>query len=327
MKRGPLWRLSITTSAEAEEAVAELFGQVLNEPFCSYTDVRTGRATVTAYLKNRKAWTRARREMLRAALDQVRTCGLGVGAGRVRLTRIRWEDWSNSWKRHFRPIEIGRRLLVQPTWSRRRARRGQAVVWLDPGLSFGTGHHPTTAYCLRQLVARRAPGTPQSFLDLGTGSGILAIAAAKLGYGPIDALDLDPDALRIARNNSRRNSVARQLRFLQRSVGKLSVRSGRRYAVICANLSTELLLRERRRIVASLRHDGVLVLAGILEREFAHVRRAYESAGLRLIATRREREWRSGTFHSGTSIARFPAGPLNGAAIRRQKVSSRTGGR
>ena len=327
MKRGPLWRLSITTSAEAEEAVAELFGQVLNEPFCSYTDVRTGRATVTAYLKNKEAWTRARREMLRAAFDQVRTCGLSVGAGRVRLTRIRWEDWSNSWKRHFRPIEISRRLLVQPTWSRRRPRLGQAVVRLDPGLSFGTGHHPTTAFCLRQLVARRTPGTPQSFLDLGTGSGILAIAAAKLGYGPIDALDLDPDALRIARTNSRRNSVARQLRFVQRSVDKLSVRSGRRYKLICANLSTELLLRERKRIVASLRHDGVLVLAGILEREFAHVRRAYESAGLRLLASRREREWRSGTFRSSASTARSPARTLDGAAIQTHKVSSAAGGR
>src|SRR5437867_3217477 len=196
MKRRPLWRLSVTTSAESEEAVAEILGQVLNEPVCSYTDVRTGRVTLTAYLKNKTAWTRACRESLRAGLDQVKACGLSVGAVRVRLTGIRWEDWSNSWKRHFPPIEIARRLLVQPTWSRRRARRGQAVVWLDPGLSFGTGHHPTTAFCLRQLVARRTPGTPQSFLDLGTGSGILAIAAAKLGYGPIDALDLDPDALR-----------------------------------------------------------------------------------------------------------------------------------
>jgi len=174
-------------------------------------------------------------------------------------------------------------------------------------LSFGTGHHPTTAFCLRQLVARRTPATPQSLLDLGTGSGILAIAAAKLGYGPIDALDLDPEAIRIARTNARRNNVARQVRFLQRSVGKLSVKSGRRYGLICANLSSELLLREPRRIVASLRHDGVLVLAGVLNREFSSVRRAYESVGLRLIATRREREWRSGTFSFGSSRARSPA--------------------
>src|SRR6516162_8940182 len=172
MNRRSLWKLSVTTSTEAEEAVAELLGQVLNEPVCSYTDVRAGRASVTAYLEDRKVWTRTERRRLGDGLEQIRACGLNVGVSRVRLTKIRWEDWANSWKRHFRPMEIGRKLLVQPTWSRRPARRGQAVVWLDPGLSFGTGHHPTTAFCLRQIVARRMPGTRQSFLDLGTGSGI-----------------------------------------------------------------------------------------------------------------------------------------------------------
>jgi ribosomal protein L11 methyltransferase len=298
MNRRSLWKLSVTTSTEAEEAVAELLGQVLNEPVCSYTDVRAGRASVTAYLEDRKVWTRTERRRLGDGLEQIRACGLNVGVSRVRLTKIRWEDWANSWKRHFRPIEIGGKLLVQPTWSRRPARRGQAVVRLDPGLSFGTGHHPTTAFCLRQLAARRIPGTRQSFLDLGTGSGILAIAAAKLGYGPIDAWEVDADALRIARANARRNGVAQRIRFLRRDTRKHPVRRDRQYALICANLSTDSLLRDRRRIVSGLRSDGILVLAGILEREFVGVKRAYESAGLRLLASRREREWRSGVFHA-----------------------------
>jgi ribosomal protein L11 methyltransferase len=296
MNRRSLWKLSVATSVKAEEAVAELLSQVLSRPVCSYTGMRTSRATVIAYLESKSAWTRAQRQRLRTGLDQLRAGGLNVGTGRLRLARIRWEDWANSWKRHFQPLEIGPKLLLQPTWSRRRARRGQAVVRLDPGLSFGTGRHPTTAFCLRQIVARRTSGTPQPFLDLGTGSGILAIAAAKLGYGPIEAWEVDLDAIEVARANARRNHVAHRIRFLQRDVRELPVRGGRPYALLCANLSTDLLLRERRRIVSGLRPDGILVLAGILEREFASVKRAYESAGLRLLATRREREWRSGAF-------------------------------
>src|SRR5439155_23112501 len=102
----------------------------------------------------------------------------------------------------------GLALLLKPSWSRCRARRGQAVVVLDPGLSFGTGQHPTTRFCLEQIVARRTQDRGQSFLDMGTGSGILAIAAAKLGYHPVAAFDVDAHAVRIARANARKNGVA-----------------------------------------------------------------------------------------------------------------------
>src|SRR5437867_4160704 len=183
--------------------------------------------------------------MLRAALDQVRTCGLSVGAGRVRLTRIRWEDWSNSWKRHFRPIEIGRRLLVQPTWSRRRAKRGQAVVILDPGLSFGTGHHPTTAFCLEQISSLRDENNSQSLLDIGTGSGILSIAATKLGYAPVVAFDFDPDAVRVAKENAAANAV--RFPISQQDLTQLPLHTREQFTVVCANLIYDLLIQERQR--------------------------------------------------------------------------------
>ena len=92
------------------------------------------------------------------------------------------------------------------------------MVVLDPGLSFGTGQHPTTGFCLEQLAAWRSAGIPQSCLDLGTGSGILAIAAAKLGYAPVKALDVDPDAVRTACANARRNRVSARIRFQQQDV-------------------------------------------------------------------------------------------------------------
>jgi ribosomal protein L11 methyltransferase len=221
---------------------------------------------------------------------------LDIGPGKISRKKIRQEDWAESWKLHFKPLLIGSALLLKPSWSRRRPRKGQVVVVLDPGLSFGTGRHPTTAFCLRQLVAGRRPGAAQSCLDVGTGSGILAIAAAKLGYAPVDAFDFDPQSIRVARANARRNGASTKIRFHRQDLTKLPRRSARKYSLVCANLVSNLLLAERTRILARLRPDGVVVVAGILKWEFVQVQSAFAAAGLRLISSRTEHEWRSGAF-------------------------------
>lgn len=298
--RPGLWKISIVTSSCADEAVADVLQRAFGEPAVSFTDVETGMTTVTAYLSKPPDWSRATRASLKTELEQLRRCGLKTGAGRCSLARVPAEDWAESWKRHFRPLEIGASLLLKPSWSRRRPRKGQAVVRLDPGLSFGTGQHPTTAFCLEQLVARRQPGTQQAFLDIGTGSGVLAIAAAKLGYSPVHGFDVDPDAVRIARENARRNRVAGKIRLFERDLGRLPLRSASKYAVVCANLISPLLLAQRRRILARVRPDGVLVLAGILKTEFAQVQRSYEGVAWHLMASRSEGVWRSGAFAERT---------------------------
>jgi ribosomal protein L11 methyltransferase len=190
-------------------------------------------------------------------------------------------------------------LLVKPGWVKRRPRPGQAVVVLDPGLSFGTGNHPTTSYCLRELAAGRKPGHCQSFRDIGTGSGILAIAAAKLGYAPVQAMDFDPEAVRVARENARRNRVLHKVKIRRQDITKLSARGGPKYDLICANLISNLLLAERRRILAGLKHGGRLVVAGILRAEFGEIAEVYEAEGLKLVRSRVEGEWESGTFEYG----------------------------
>jgi ribosomal protein L11 methyltransferase len=225
--------------------------------------------------------------------------GLCVGAGRISLEKIPSQEWAESWKRHFKPISIRSALLVKPSWSRCRPRKGQAVVVLDPGLSFGTGQHPTTAFCLRQLVDLRRQGEEQSCLDVGSGSGILAIAAAKLGYRPVNAMDCDADAVRIARANARRNGISSRISFSKQDLTKLSLRGVPEYSVICANLIANLLVAERQRLLSRLRTDGNLVAAGILGTEFEQVQQAFESAGLRLKASRLQGEWRSGVFGGG----------------------------
>ncbi|MBC8096912.1 MAG: 50S ribosomal protein L11 methyltransferase [Akkermansiaceae bacterium] len=304
MKTKPLWKISVVTNPEAEDAVAELIQSLFQEAVSSYTEAETGKTTVASYLSTKADWPRRRVE-LRAGLARIKSYGLSLGSGKISFQKIRREDWAESWKRHFKAIEIGSALLIKPSWIKRRPRQGQAVMILDPGLSFGTGQHPTTSFCLRQLVDRRVAGsgkqasTKPSFLDVGTGSGILAIAAAKLGYAPIKAFDFDPESIRVARENARKNRVTGRLRLHRADLTKLPHRSSKRYDVICANLISTLLIAERHRILNRLKPTGILIVAGILENEFTQVQRAFEQAGFHLIASRSEKEWRSGAFTRG----------------------------
>jgi ribosomal protein L11 methyltransferase len=211
------------------------------------------------------------------------------------VKRLRREDWVDSWKRHFQPIRIGDKLLVRPSWRKDKAAPGQAVVVLDPGLSFGTGQHATTKFCLRQLVVHRKRGA-QSLLDVGTGSGILAIAGVKLGYRPVKAIDFDSEAIRVARANAKRNRVTAHLKPKVGDVTKLPPRARVKYDVVCANLYYDLLTANAHRIIARVKPEGVLVLAGVLKTQFAEVKAAVEGQGMVLKKTTRQGEWQSGTF-------------------------------
>ena len=274
----------------------ELLGRVFARQAVAYFDEETRTTTVSVYCERRNEWNPARRAALSAGLHEIRANGLEVKPGTVAARRVAREDWAESWKRHFKAIAIGGKLLVRPSWVKRRPRKGQAVVVLDPGLSFGTGNHPTTAFCLRQLVTYRTPGTMQSCWDAGTGSGILAIAAAKLGYSPVMAIDFDPEAVRVARANARLNGVLDRVRLHRQDITRLPAKGHLAYDLICANLISDLLIRERKRILGRLNPNGILVVAGILRKEFADVRRAYVRDGLRLLGSRAEGEWESGVF-------------------------------
>jgi ribosomal protein L11 methyltransferase len=287
----PLFKISIRITPEAEDAVLELLSQVFGQPASIYSDTERKTTSAITYVEDFSARQRAQ---VRDGLRSIRAAGLNSGSGRISVRRVPRENWAESWKRHFPPLEINSRLLVLPSWSKRRPKRGQAVVMLDPGLSFGTGHHPTTAFCLQQVAALRDEFPAPRLLDIGCGSGILAIAAAKLGYAQVVAFDFDPDAVRVAKENAAANKVS--FAISREDLTKLPRRSPQQFDVVCANLIYDLLIQERDRILARLAPGGTLVLAGILRGQFPRVRRAYEVAGLRMIASRAGKEWRSGVF-------------------------------
>ncbi|HEX5219422.1 MAG TPA: 50S ribosomal protein L11 methyltransferase [Verrucomicrobiae bacterium] len=300
MKRATLWKASVVTTAEAEDAVAERLAAHFAPRPSSYTDVETGHTTVSAYTSTRPKQIPSVKRALRSGLNEIKACGLNLGPAIITIQRLPRKNWAESWKSHFKPIEIGKRLLVKPSWIRRSPERGQVVIVLDPGLSFGTGQHPTTEFCLRELVKRHDGARQQSLLDIGTGSGILAIAAAKLGYAPVHAFDYDPQSVLVAKENARKNRVADQVKVTRADLTKLPRRSSQQYDMVCANLLANILIAERDRILARVKSDGVLVVAGILKREFREVRRAYEADGCRLVASKSRKEWCSGTFFART---------------------------
>lgn len=299
----PLWRISVTTSIEAEDAVSELLGGLSGAAAAAYFNLETGVSTVSVF-RDEKPDAKKLNAEISAGLKRIEDCGLKIGAGKIEIAKVKREDWKESWKRHFHPLEIGIALLVKPSWIKQRPKKGQAVVILDPGLSFGTGQHPTTSFCLHQIVAavcdrrnrRSQSAATLSFLDIGTGSGILAISAAKLGFQPVHAFDFDPESVRVAKENTRKNRVDANLKLTRGDVTKLPLKPARQYDLVCANLISNLLIVEKKRIVNRLKPSGTLVLAGILTVEFGEVQAAFEKMGLKLAAKLVENEWCSGAF-------------------------------
>ncbi len=292
----PLWQISVTTSREAEEAVVELLQRLFAQPAFSYTPADRDVSFATVFVTWPIEQVRSKRAELKTSLEGIAKLGLALGPGEIRTRRVPREDWTTSWRKHFKTLRIGKALLIRPTWSKDTGAKGQAVVTLDPGLSFGTGQHATTSFCLRELVRTRRVREDQSFLDVGTGSGILAIAAVKLGYHPVRAFDNDPTAVRIAKANARQNRCQDKLSIVRQDLTRLSRESTHRFDLICANLVQDLVLRERERLLSRLQPEGKLVLAGILTHQFPAVKAAYEEAGLALQIVDTKGEWRSGAF-------------------------------
>jgi ribosomal protein L11 methyltransferase len=299
LKTSGVSQISVVTTLEAEEPVAALLENLFQTTPSIYSNLEKHHSVVTAYVRAAPAVLREREERVRSGLRDLTDIGLNIGSGEILIQRVRREDWSESWKKYFKTIEIGSALLIKPSWSKQKPRKGQAVVVLDPGLSFGTGQHATTSFCLKQIVRARnraAAKKTLSFLDIGSGSGILSIAAAKLGYAPVAGFDFDPVAVRVAQKNCRSNRVQQRVEITRKDLTRLPLGTRQRCDVICANLISTLLLSERERILNRLAPGGLLVLAGILATEFAEVQEAYEAAGLRMVQTATEREWQSGAF-------------------------------
>lgn len=216
--------------------------------------------------------------------------------GDLAVTVVHEADWANAWKAHFPVLRVGRRIVIRPTWRRHRRAPGDVVLALDPGMAFGTGLHPTTRLCLAELesladrgvlTAGGIDGGPTRVLDVGSGSGILSIAAALLGAGSVLAVDVDPIAVDASAANARRNRLGRVIRARQGSAP-----SGEGpFDVVLANLIASLLIALADGLVEDLRPGGTLLASGIFENREADVVTAFRARGLAVVERRTEGEW------------------------------------
>jgi ribosomal protein L11 methyltransferase len=209
---------------------------------------------------------RALEAKVRGYLDGLRALGFEP-PGELRVRALADENWADAWRAHFTPVQVGRRLLIVPPWERP-APNGRTVITIEPGRAFGTGHHGSTVGCLQAVESIVERDDPAEMIDLGTGSGILAIAAARLGVGAILAVDDDPDAVACATANATLNRVADRVRCVLGDAGTLQAAPA---PLVVANL----LSAAHRRLAAHygrvLVPGGTLILGGILEGEAADV--------------------------------------------------------
>jgi ribosomal protein L11 methyltransferase len=205
-------------------------------------------------------------------------------------TRVVHEaDWAEAWKAHFPVLRVGRRIVIKPTWRRHRRQPDEVVVALDPGMAFGTGLHPTTRLCLAALerVADRGLVDGARVLDVGCGSGILAIAAARLGAASVLGIDTDPIAVEATEANAARNRLTPRIAARQGSLPT----GAPRFDVVLANLIAGVLVALARELAAEIRPGGTLVASGIYVDRETEVRDAFAAVGLEVGDRSAEGDW------------------------------------
>ncbi|WP_314825835.1 50S ribosomal protein L11 methyltransferase [Selenomonas noxia] len=299
-------RISVVTTHEGADLIANILmelgaaGTEIDDPslvneyidagLWDYTDLPraedTETVTVRAYLPED-----ARLESSLLALAEriaaLRHAGATLGAGTISHSFVADEDWAETWKAYIHTEKIGERIVVRPTWEEYTPSADEIVIELDPGAAFGTGAHATTAMCLRWLEHLVSPG--MRVYDVGCGSGILAVAAAKLGAGEVIAMDYDPVAVSVAEENIRQNNVHNVVAC---ESDLLSACEGAAPAeLITANIIADVIVRLFAQLDRHLALGGTLLASGIIDDRIADVEHAAAQHGFTVLDMTCEKEW------------------------------------
>lgn len=212
--------------------------------------------------------------------------GIDIGEGSVSLGQVKEEDWANEWKKYYKPTRVGQKIVVKPTWEDYENQEGDLVIELDPGMAFGTGTHETTSMCIRELE-KYVDGTKRVF-DIGCGSGILAIAAAKLGAKEVVAGDLDEVAVKVSKENCELNNVSDKVVVKHGSL--FEVVEGKA-DVIVANIIADIIKILANDVSKFLSKDGVFISSGIIHAKIDEVVEVLEKNGFEIVEIAKLGEW------------------------------------
>jgi ribosomal protein L11 methyltransferase len=299
--------VSLTVNGELAEAVADVLARfapngVAAEQSVAFRDeedqgVGEGPITVRAYLRVDEQLETTRRRLDEALYYLGRIQPLPL----PRFMPVADQNWMEVWKQHYRPIQIGERLIVVPAWLDA-TDPNRIPIRIDPGMAFGTGTHPSTQLCLElieeevgdRVQRNEAPETPLTFIDVGCGSAILSIAALKLGAASALGVDIDVDSIRNARENAAANGIGDKLMLGVGSVeeilsGAFSIRTA---PVVAANILAPVIVRLFDAGLAALADPaGTIILAGILQEQVDRVLQAAQTAGFRMRESRQKGDW------------------------------------
>jgi ribosomal protein L11 methyltransferase len=217
----------------------------------------------------------------------------GLSTDLPQMQQVRQDDWAENWKQHFPPLHIGERLLIRPSWETHAPLPGQTVIELDPGMAFGTGTHATTRLCLEALAELLPTTGSARVLDVGTGSGILAMAAAALGASEVLACDIDADACRAAAENVARNGLDDRVTITAKPLEQLTGA----FDVVLANILAEENIRLVGQFFQHLAPGGALILSGILQEKEAAVTSAFAAWPLHGPRISHREEWSCLVYH------------------------------
>ena len=241
--------------------------------------------TLTTYVPDTAALA-ARRDGLEKDLWHLQAFH-GELVGELATQWVAEEDWANAWKQFYTVLHVGERLVIKPRWQDYEPAPGEIVIALDPGMAFGTGTHPTTQLCLEAL--EKLPVAGKRVLDVGTGSGILAIAAAALGAARVDALDTDPVAVSAARDNVAQAGLSESITVSERTLPLPDPAST--YDIVVANITAQTLITLAPHLRAVIALHGRLLACGIIEAKADEVLAAFDAEGLALLHRRDAGDW------------------------------------
>ena len=257
-------------------------------------ELTAGNPRVTVYIPE-NAQGAEQFAALKNLVQQLRTREDAADFGTLEITGkgIREEDWANNWKQYFRPLPVGNRLWITPTWVEEPVPAGRTALHIDPGSSFGTGQHDTTKLCLAMLEDCVQPGA--KVLDIGCGSGILSIGAMLLGAERAVAVDIEQNAAESALENAVRNGIpAEQYETLCGNIledAALADRLGSGWDVVCANIVSDILIAMRELFVRYMKNGGALLLSGIIDERLDEVLAAMQEAGLTVVRAEQSAGW------------------------------------
>ncbi|KXG78519.1 Ribosomal protein L11 methyltransferase [Fervidicola ferrireducens] len=294
--------IKVKTSTEAIEAIANIFyeagaaGVVIEDPkdllnredTWDYVEIPEGidfeQAIVTGYLPESEQVNELLQEIGRRIAELPRF-GLDLGSGEMEVSFVEESDWANAWKAYYQILRIGERLVIKPSWLDYEPKAGEVVIELDPGMAFGTGTHETAAMCLELLERYVKEG--QTVIDVGCGSGILSIAAAKLGAAKVLAIDKDQVAVKVAEENVERNGVG------QVEVVRGDGLRGTNFKadIIVANIIADVIVEMAADAAANLKDGGFFICSGIIKDKKLPVCRALENAGFDVVEEMEKGDW------------------------------------